>query len=163
MPVCGFIDHVVSLGTCSYQYYKHNYVMSMNYFEPNFYLTVRLIMHSGVESVGICCSSQWWLWACWGRNVDSVKFVLPCRRRDRIHPFFSVRIFWLYTLKSNIVPTNNGRNISIMQLQTRNFYLVPSVSGEVVQLTQIMFIGEQCGEWGKQVGSMNEVTNQRLL
>jgi len=44
------------------------------------------------------------------------------------------------TLKSNIVPTNNGKNIRIMQLQIRHFYLVLSVSGEVVQLTQIMFI-----------------------
>ena len=115
-------------------------IMNMNYFEPSFYLAVRLIMHSGDESAGICCSSQWRLWACWGRNVDSVKFVLPCRRRDRIHPFFSVRIFWLYTLKSNIVPTNSRKNIRIMQLQTRHFYLVLSFSGEVVQLTQIMFI-----------------------
>ena len=88
VSVCGCIDHVVSLGTCSYQNYEHNYLMSMNYFEPNFYFTVGLIMHSGDESAGICCSSQWWVWACWGRNVDSVKFVLPCRRRDRIHPYF---------------------------------------------------------------------------
>ena len=53
----GYIDHAVSLGTCSYENYEHNYVMSMNYFEPNFYLPVRLIMHSGVESAGICCCS----------------------------------------------------------------------------------------------------------
>ena len=54
----GYTDHAVSLETCSYQNYEHNYVMNMNYFEPNFYLTVRLIMHSGDESAGICCSSQ---------------------------------------------------------------------------------------------------------
>ena len=57
----GYTDHTVSLGTCPYQNYEHNYVMNMNYFEPIFYLTVRLIMHSGDESAGICCSSQWWL------------------------------------------------------------------------------------------------------
>ena len=86
----GYTDHAVSLGTCSYQNYEHNYVMNMNYFEPNFYLTVRLIMHFGDESAGICCSSQQWLHACWGRTVDSVMFVLPCRRRDRIHPYFLI-------------------------------------------------------------------------
>ena len=88
---CGYTDHAVSLGTnCSYENYEHNYVMSMNNFEPKFYLTVRLIMHSGVESVGICCSSPWWLLACCGRTVDSVKFVLPCRCRDIIHPYFLI-------------------------------------------------------------------------
>ena len=50
----GCTDHAVSLGTnCSYE----NYVMTVNYFEPSFYLTVRLIMHSRDESAGICCSS----------------------------------------------------------------------------------------------------------
>ena len=57
----GTLIMLCHLGTCSYQNYEHNYVMNMNYFEPNFYLTVRLIMHFGDESAGICCSSQWWL------------------------------------------------------------------------------------------------------
>ena len=43
-------------------------------------------------------------------------------------------------LKSNIVLTNKGKNIKIMQLQSRHFYLVLSLSGELVQLAQIMFL-----------------------
>ena len=45
--------------------------------------------------------------------------------------------------------------------------ITPRKTAPRLQLTEkyylLIYVGERCGEWGKQLGSINEVTSQRLL